>query len=59
MNRRIRSNQNLTCSECKYEATPEETLADKIRMYEAGSDKIILCECCMDEYKERWDEYDN
>jgi len=58
MNRRIRSSHNLTCHECGLEATPQETLEDKIRMYEAGSDKIILCECCLDEYKERWEEFD-
>ena len=58
MNRRIRSSHNLTCHECKLEATPEEMLEDRIRMYEAGSDKILLCECCMEEYKERWEEFD-
>jgi hypothetical protein len=53
----IRSNKNITCSECGYEATPEETFADKIRMHEAGQDKRILCECCHEEYQERWEEY--
>ena len=58
MDKIIRSNQNLICSECGLKATPKETLEDKIRMYEVDRNKMILCECCFDEYKERWEEFD-
>jgi hypothetical protein len=46
--------QPLKCDECGDIATPEDMKADKIRMHQTKHDKQILCECCYEEYLDKY-----
>jgi hypothetical protein len=46
--------QPLKCDDCGEIALPEDMKADRIRMYQTKHNKQILCECCYEEFLDRY-----
>lgn len=46
--------QPLKCDDCGDIATPEDMKADRIRMHKTKHTGSILCECCYEEYLDKY-----